>query len=190
MAKRNQQVMFSHLKYLYKGYRKTVNFSFLLLVLFISDLRAMQPSKYAVQANIIYHFTKYINWPPNKKYGEFMIGIIGESPLYGHLKTIFANKKVGDQKVVLKNNISIKEAGNYHIVFISEDESSNLKRVAFATAGSPVLLLSEEEGLAQRGSCINFVISDQIKLEINKSTIENRRLDIASELLKLGKIVK
>ena len=44
--------------------------------------QAQQATDYAIHANIIYRFTKYIDWPDSKKSGDFIIGIIGESPLY------------------------------------------------------------------------------------------------------------
>lgn len=152
---------------------------------------AQQPADYAIQANIIYRFTKYIDWPDNKKNGDFIIGVVGDSPLTDELKTFIANKTVGSRKIVIKNFTSSAEAYPCHILFISEDESSSLKKIASRTSGNPLLLVSESEGLAQKGACINFVIvADHLKLEINKNNIEERNLSIASELLQLGKLVK
>ena len=40
------------------------------VIFFLSGPResqAQQPMDYAVQANIIYRFTKYVDWPKNKK---------------------------------------------------------------------------------------------------------------------------
>lgn len=164
---------------------------FMLVLLHPVKLQAQQPSDYAVQANIIYRFTKYIDWPENKKTGDFVIGIVGDSPLTDELKSFIANKTVGNRKIVVKTFPSSAEAYPCHILFISEDESSSLKKIAARTSGSSLLLVSESEGLAQKGSCINFVIvADHLKLEINKNNIEDRNLNIASELLQLGKLVK
>ena len=157
----------------------------------ISELKAISFSDQAIQANIIYHFTKYVDWPDSRKNGDFIIGIVGETPLYNELKSFVANKTVGNQKIVVKKILPSTPAINCHILFISEDESSSLKKIALRTAGTSILLVSEEEGLALKGACINFVVvADHLKLEINKSTIEQRNLNIASELLKLGKVVK
>jgi hypothetical protein len=156
-----------------------------------SSISAQQGSDYAVQANIIYHFTKYIDWPESKKTGDFIIGIVGDSPIYEQLKTTLANKKVGDQDIVIKKLSSSAAYLTCHILFISEEESDNIKKINSKTASIATLLVSESEGLASRGSCINFdVVADKLKLEINKNNIEERGLAIASELLKLGKIVK
>jgi YfiR/HmsC-like len=153
--------------------------------------RAQQETDYAVHANIIYHFTKYIDWPPDKKTGDFIIGIIGDTPLYDELKKDITNKTAGGQKIVIKKFSSLATTFICHILFISDDESGNMKKIVSITAGASTLLVSESEGLAQKGGCINFIIvSDHLKLEINKNNIEQRGLNIASELLQLGKIVK
>jgi hypothetical protein len=168
-----------------------VLWSCLLLFIFSIPSSAQGTDDYTVQANIIYHFTKYIDWPADKKTGDFIIGVYGDSPLYDELQKSIANKTVGSQKIVIKKIFSPEGAKGCHILFISEEMSSSIKKVASQTASSSVLLVSEQEGLAKRGACINFVVvSDRLKLEINPTNIEQHDLSIASELLKLGKIVK
>jgi hypothetical protein len=170
---------------------KLIYFISLLILLIHPKLQAGQPSDYAIQANIIYHFTKYIDWPDSKKSGDFIIGIVGKTPMYEKLKGFLTNKVVGNQKIVIKRISSSETSINCHILYFGEDESSSVKKIAARTAGASILLVSEDEGLAEKGSCINFVVvSDHLKLEINKNNIEQRNLRIASELLQLGKIVK
>lgn len=164
---------------------------FIFLLLSFSSVQAQDESEYSVHANIIYHFTKYIDWPANKKTGQFIIGVAGDTPLFDALKKNVTNKMVGDQEIVIKKIKSSATAFGCHILFISDDESNNMKKIVSRTAGNPVLLVSESDGLAQKGGCINFVmVSDHLKLEINKNNIEQRNLSIASELLQLGKVVK
>lgn len=146
---------------------------------------------YAVYANIVYRFTKYIDWPENKKNGDFVIGIVGDSPLYDELKNFISNKRVGSQKIKLKKFSSSESSFNCHILFISEEKSNSLKKIVAITKGTSTLLVSESDGLARKGACINFiVIEDHLKLEINKTNIEERELSIATELLSLGIIIK
>jgi hypothetical protein len=152
---------------------------------------AQQNGKHALYANIIYRVTKYINWPDDKKSGDFVIGIIGDSPLYDELKSFTANKTVGNQKIAVKRFSSSASSYNCQVLFISEDESNSLKKIVALTVGTSTLLISEFTGLAQKGSCINLIVVDEhLKLEINKKNIERRNLDIASELLALGTVIK
>lgn len=150
-----------------------------------------QRNPYAIHANIIYHFTKYVNWPEDKKSGDFIIGIVGDSPLYDELKSFVSNKTAGSQKIVIKKMPANAAAYSCNILFISEDESKCLKKIAAVTNGAAVLLVTESEGLARKGACINFtIVDDRLKLEINKVNIEQHNLNIASELLNLGILVK
>lgn len=163
-----------------------------ILVCFSSNaLLAQDELDYSVHANIIYHFTKYVNWPAYKKTGDFVIGIVGETPLYDELKKAVANKQVGNQNIVVKRLSSSATSFNCQLLFISSEASGSMKKIVSTTVSQPILLVTESKGLAQKGSCINFIIvSDKIKLEINKNNIQQRGLEIASELLQLGIQVK
>jgi hypothetical protein len=162
----------------------------ILLLFLTTHCSAQQATDYKVHANIIYRFTKYVEWPANKQAGDFVIGIVGDSPLYEELSSLTANKSVGDQRIMIKKFAAGAAAYNCSILFITQDESRNLKRITALTADQPVLLITEENGLAKKGSCINFIIvDDRLKLEINKNNVLSRNLNIASELLKLATIV-
>jgi hypothetical protein len=172
-----------------KGY-KAFCLTCLLLTSHVLPIQA-QDIDYGIHANIIYRFTKYIDWPENKKTGAFVIGIVGESPLRRYLKTFVVNKTVGNQKIIIKTYTSSAEQFDCHILFVCEDESPSFKKILARTTGDPILLVSEEEGLANKGSCVNFVIvDDRLKLEFNKTQIAQRHLNIATELLDLGTILK
>ena len=169
-----------------------LGYSLLLLLIFcIPCIKAQDPVNYAVHANIIYRFTKYVNWPDSKKSGDFVIGIVGDTRLYDELKRFVPNKTVGTQKIVLRRLSSSVSKYNCHILFISDDARQSLKKIVTATEGEPILLVSETNGFAGKGSCINFAIaSERLRLEINRDNIEERGLEIATELLSLGVIVK
>jgi hypothetical protein len=161
------------------------------LVMSFLKISAQHETDYRIQANIIYRFTKYIDWPANKKAGDFIIGIVGDSPLYDELKSLSANKTAGNRKIVVIKMSPTASSYNCNILFITEEESSGLKRIAVLTAEAAILIISESDGLARKGSCINFVtVDERLKLEINKENIEQRNLKIASELLELGTIIK
>jgi uncharacterized protein DUF4154 len=172
-------------------HRKAI-FALLFIICSVSgELSAQTSIDYAVHANVIYHFTKYIDWPENRKSGAFVVGIIGDSPLFDQLTDMVASKSVHGQRIVVKHVTPSEPLTDCHIIFISSEESSSIKKIAAKTAGQPVLVVGEDGGMASRGAAINFVIiADRLKLEINKQNIETHKLNIASELLQLGKIVK
>jgi hypothetical protein len=163
----------------------------LLFLFSVSTAHAQDDVDYSIHANIIYHFTKYVDWPSSKKSGDFIIGVVGATPLFDELKKSVTSKKVGAQNITVKRFSSATSVFNCHILFISDDAASNSKKIIAATINDPLLLVSESKGLAQKGSCINFtIVNDKLKLEINKNNIQQRGLEIASELLQLGIQVK
>ncbi|MEO6330236.1 MAG: YfiR family protein [Ginsengibacter sp.] len=171
------------------------NYKLLLLSLFlslsISSIKAQQGLSYALHANIIYRFTKYIEWPDNSMAGVFIIGVVGDTPLYDELKDFIANKTVRERKIIVRKMSSSADFYSCNILFISEEKSKSLKKIAEITKGTSILIVSESGGLALKGSCINFIlVNDRLKLEINKNNIMERNLNIANELLSLGVMVK
>lgn len=175
-----------------KSFRLSFHGFFFLAILTVSaqKLYAQDEVNYSVHANIIYHFTKYVDWPSSKKTGDFVIGVVGDTPLYDELKKSVSGKKAGDQAIVVKK-LSSSASFNCQILFVSEDAAASLRRIAGSTESNPVLIVTETKGAAQKGSCINFIIiNDKLRLEINKKNIEQRELKIASELLQLGIQIK
>lgn len=153
--------------------------------------KAQNTINYSVHANIIYHFTKYIDWPDKNKTNDFIIGVIGETMLFDELKRITGNKKAWNQRIVVRRFSPSQTTYDCHILFLSEEESSSLKKITARTEKDAVLLVCEEKGAAAKGACISFnVVSDRLKLEINKNNIDQRGLSIANELLRLGTLVK
>jgi len=173
------------------GFQKGMCLVAILVLLFISSAKAQPGISYALHANIIYRFTKYIEWPYDNKKGDFIIGVVGDTELYDELEHFVENKTAGGKKIVIRKMSSSADSYYCQILFISEDKSRYLKKIAEITKGTPTLIVSESDGLASKGSCINFVIvNERLKLEINKNNILQHNLNIANELLSLGSIVK
>jgi hypothetical protein len=131
-----------------------------------------------------------VEWPESRTTGAFVIGIVGDSPISEELVVVTRNKRVGNRPIVIKTLDPQAHSFNSHIIFISEEESGNVKRIARITEDQPTLIVAENNGLISKGACINFVVvGDHLKLEFGKNNIEKRNLKIASDLLSLGTIV-
>lgn len=161
-----------------------------LLILGVQAAYALA-ADYSVQANIVYHLTKYIEWPQEKRKGDFVIGIIGDTPLTESLKESIASRTVGNNRIVVRNYSGDESTFNCNILFVCEDEVRCLKRIANVTQNNSVLVITEAEGISSKDYCVNFVIvNNHLKLIFNKGNIEKRNLKIASELLSLGTVVQ
>ena len=159
-------------------------------ILATGRLRAQSNPVYPIEANIVYHFTKYIDWPNKDEPGDFVIGVIGNSPVFDEMVKLMGQRTVGSKKITIKTFQPNSANPTCQILFITEDARSCLKTLAAQTTTSPVLIVCEGSGLARHGASIDLVLSDEhLKLEINKSNIEHHKLQIASELLQLATIV-
>lgn len=158
-----------------------------ILCLFLQNSASAQDVNYKVHAMFMYHFTKHIDWPADKKNGDFIIGVYGNSPIEAELEVIASSKKAGTQSIVIKKIVSEVESNNCHIVFVSNGKSGSLDGILKAINTKPILVVSEKNGFGKKGSCLNFIIEDEkLKFEINKQSIESKGLKISGDLLKLG----
>jgi hypothetical protein len=147
----------------------------------------MQAQNEKFKALFMYNFTKYIEWPASQRQGDFVIGIMGNSPMAGELQTIAGKQKVGAQNIVVKTYSSVDEIDNCQILYIAPNRSNLVSNVLAKLSGKSTLLITDKAGMAQQGSGINYVLDgDKLKYEINKSNIEKKGLIVSSALLALG----
>jgi len=153
------------------------------LTLFSQDL------DYRAQSLYIYKFTKYIYWPEEKTKGDFLIGVYGNSPIFEELNLMASLKKAGNEQTIeVKEVLQDEDLSRYHIVYIASSKSRQIKIVSEQIGNSPVLIVTEREGMANKGAGISFMVSDYeiLKFEVNITKLEFHKLSISEELVKLG----
>jgi len=135
----------------------------------------------------MYNFTKYLEWPPEKREGDFIIGVYGSSPIKEELEIIAAKKKVGNQNIVVKQIEGKEQACSCHIVFIPSKYSGKTSEIATLAKDKGVVIITDEDGLAAISSGINYVLKDgKQQFEVNKKHIEDHGVAVNSTLLTLG----
>ena len=155
-----------------------------LILLFTLSLRGQQSK---VQSAYIYHFTKYMEWPIDKQTGDFVIGVIGDSPIIPHLKTLASAKMAGMQKIVIKEFSSVTEVGNCHMLFLSQKKSSEFSAVITKAKEINALVITAKVGYAKKGSGINFVTSEgKSRFEINEASIGKSDIKVSAKLVQMS----
>jgi len=147
---------------------------------------------YKMHAMFIYHFTKYINWPEKVTSEDFVIGIIGQTPLKDELISITKSKNINNKKVGIKQiKENSEELKKCQIIFIAENESKSINNVIAITEKSAVLVITEKSGMLKKGAAINFlVIDEKLRFEISKTKLAEHNLKVSNELLKLASDVQ
>lgn len=163
----------------------------LFFCLFIAMTFSSITSKdYKFHSVFIYNFTKYVQWPESKKSGDFIIGVMGDSPLTPYLEAMAKTRTVGDQKLSIRKIDRANSAKKCHIVFLTESNSSLLGDLKEALNTEPTLIITEKPGLGKEGSGINFIqVNGRWKFELNESAVTSQNLKVSSELKKLAIII-
>jgi len=142
------------------------------------------------KALFMYNFTKYIEWPATQRQGDFIIGVLGNAALTKELETIAGKQKVGTQSIVVKTFASVDDIDNCSILFVPAGKSSQMGMVVSKLGSKSILIITDKEGLAKQGACINYVMDgDKLKYEVNKSNIEKKGLTVSNALLALGIVI-
>ncbi len=165
-------------------------FSFLLMIFMGRSERAFsQDADYKAYTLFLYNFMKYIEWPDAT--GDFVIGVMGDSPINKELITLSETKKAKGRKIVVKVISTPEEAAGCSMVYIPSFKSSMLKLVFEKTKNKPVLIVGKREGLAKKGAGISFVIDDDdaLKFDMNKSVLDSQSLKVANLLVQLAILV-
>ena len=143
-----------------------------------------------MKAMFVYNFTKYIEWPAAYKSGNFVIGVLGDTPLKPELDKMAKSKKAINQTIEVKKFSSISEISNCHMLYLASDQTTQLDACLGKLGNFSTLVIGEEKGMAQRGAGINFVVKDnKQKFELSKKNIEQKNLKVSSNLLALAIVV-
>lgn len=168
--------------------KRTIQYCLILIGLLITRHGAFaQVTNHKIHSIFIYNFAKYTQWPASAQTGDFVIEVLGRSPLADELERVVANKTVGSQKIVIRRITSPDQMSVSHMVVVPSTESRHFEAVQARLKGKPSLLITEKPGLGQKGSGINFVIrEDKWSYELNQATLAENGLKVSVEISKLA----
>ena len=148
-----------------------------------------QDADYKAYTLFLYNFMKYIEWPDAT--GDFVIGVVGESPIKKELVTLSENKKAKGRKIIVKEIQTPDDALTCNMIYIPSAKSSLLRPFLEKVKGRSILVIGEREGLAKKGAAISFVVDDDdaLKFDLNKSVLDSQSLKVANLLLQLAIVV-
>ncbi len=162
----------------------------MLTAVFILAGLMVNAQEYKYHPSFIYNFTKYIEWPASYQSGDFVIAVLGDSPIIQELEKMAENKSVGSQKFVIKKLKSASDIEKCHMLFIPVSKSKDLTQALEKLEGKPTLVVTEKPGMANQGSGINFIMLEgKWKFELNKAATEKSNLKVSGDLAKFAIII-
>jgi hypothetical protein len=167
---------------------KILSIAIFLITALITKTAQAQTVDYKAYTLFVYNFMKYVEWPDSEIKEDFVIGVIGDSPVIKELNQLASSKKIKGKNIVVKKFKNPDEIVACNLLYVSSDKSSQMKIINEKMKSLPVLIVAEREGLAKKGAAINFITleDDTLKFEINKNSIEQKSLKVSSSLLALG----
>ena len=168
------------------------NLSFIILFTLISGFTVAQNKNREadLKAVFIYNFTRYIEWDSSDSSDNFIIAVIGSSPVTASLNEIANSYAVNNKRIIVKVFGRPEDIGNCQVLFIPQKLPWSLSSI-LDRADKGVLTVSEQEGYASRGTTFNFVlVNNKLKFEANLKSIVAAGLKVSSQLLKLAIIIQ
>jgi hypothetical protein len=170
--------------------RRTIVFHAIALLVAIAPAtfafaQALPADEARVKAAYLLRFLQYVEWPQEALQpgsGVLKIGIAGAPAIAAELAQA---ARSGQGKAVTVQSVSGTEnLGQFHVVFIANDDKAMLTQVVQTVRGKPILLVTESRSALEQGSMINFVtVERRVKFEIALDTAERAGLALSSRLL-------
>lgn len=168
---------------------------FLLFVISF-NLYSQQYTEYELKAVYIYHFAKFIKWPPDSTTSvneEFRIGLYGDNLVFSQIiPKVLKGKLINNKQWKIKQFYSIDDIEDCDILFVSQISKYDLIKLIDKVEYKGILTVGDNiTKFCQLGGMINFTNpEDQYSFDINHFALKRNDLIISSKLLSISRIVE
>jgi hypothetical protein len=161
------------------------------LIFITAPLVAQQEKSMSeIQAQMIYNFLKYIQWPNETEAGDFVVGVMGEEDVFNTLKNYYDGKPRGAKKFVVKKLAAADEASSCSVVYLGKSKSKEFENIKTGVTGKSILTITDSFNLGSKGSCINFkVVDGKLKFEMNQASLTGAALKVSTQLTSLAIVI-
>jgi len=163
---------------------KKISALFVLVALVFSSNVYAQTSITKIQSLYIYNFIKNIQW--QNVSDEYVIGVMANASVVEEINSILGVRKFNNKSIQVKKISSPSQASSCHIVFVSTQYASQVKKIK-AGANLKNTLVVSEKGQISNGASIAFVLENsKLKFKINESACTASGLQVSKSLMSLG----
>ena len=160
------------------------------LFLITGSAIAQERPMHEVYSMMVFNFTRYVQWPDQATGGEFVIGVIGSNDVYKTLTEWYGGKPRGSKTYVIKKFNSAAEVADCHVLYIDKSKSGEFEAVNSKVKGKGTLVITDKNGLGEKGSGINFkTVDSKLKFELNQKAIEASNLKVSGSLSSMAILI-
>lgn len=143
--------------------------------------------EYAVKANYLANFARFVDWPGEafpKSDTPIVIGVYGTSQFVNFLGDRVQRRMVNGRSILLRHIRKVDDTRDCHILFFNGRAWPHAQRVVHHLKETPVLTVGETPGFTQQGGIVNFITGDEkICLEVNQDAAKRAGLAISPKML-------
>lgn len=145
-----------------------------------------QDEVYNHKALFILNFTRNITWP-SKIEGDFNIAVLKNNLVYEKVLAQFAGKTVGASQVKVSLVSNIDEAKQAQLVYVPQNQSSNIDQVMAKCSRKKTLIVTESDDFVSlKCSCINLTMDgNNVEFQIDENTLRANGFGVAASLIQL-----
>lgn len=161
-------------------------------VAFVPSSARSTDDEYAQKATYLHNFVLFTQWPDSSfesPSSPLILGVIGDDPFGRKLDNAVASTRRGKRPIVVRRYRTVFHLEDCHALFISDSERDQVDAILDRTLERAVLVVSDMEGVADRGGVINFFESkNRLQFEIQLGTAQLFGLRVDPRLLRLGRV--
>ena len=149
--------------------------------------------EYQLRAVFLFRFTQFVDWPTNAfatRESPIVIGVLGEDPFGEALRLAVKGETAHGRPLQVKHFRNLEEMDVCHVLYISDSEASQIRRITQALASRSILTVSDIEGCARdQGGMVRFMTEqNRITFRINVDTVKSARLVLDARLLRMAEV--
>jgi len=161
----------------------------LVFVLLVSINVNAQKEK--LQTAFIYQLTRLVEWCPDGKNGNFVIGVVGNEPAILAELLALQVRRVGAQQIEVKSFPTIADISKANILFVTEAQFDNIEQIAAVNTGTCTLIVSDKYGSAKRGAGAGVSLFynsrvGKLEFEINRGYMRDKSFNVNDQLYNLA----
>ena len=145
------------------------------------------PSQLDVQAVYLFDFAKFVRWPEGAEHGTLTICVAGQKAYADSLTRLVKGEQIDSRPLAVRVVQTAADVTGCDILFVGISAKEQEAAMLAATAGKPVLTVSDIPGFLDSGGMIQFVVIDQrVRFSVDLRSTMHSGIGLSSELLKVA----
>ena len=146
--------------------------------------------EHTIKASLVLKFPSFVTWPakpdPTLTSKNLTLCISGKDS-FGNIFKLATEESIVDLKLTVNRLGKSRNFNSCHILYLSSLNKTESEQILRRIGNLPILVISEQPGMADLGAGINFlIVNNKVRFEINKLAIDRSGLIVSSELLALA----